>query len=44
MKWPQAITHYQNYLKIERGLSENSISNYTFDINKLVKWMVLNKL
>ena len=44
MKWPQAITHYQNYLKIERGLSENSISNYTFDINKLVKWMVLNNI
>ena len=44
MKWPQAITHYQNYLKIERGLSENSISNYTFDINKLVKWMVLNDI
>ena len=44
MKWPQAITHYQNYLKIERGLSENSISNYTFDINKLVKWMVLNNV
>ena len=44
MKWPQAITHYQNYLKIERGLSKNSISNYTFDINKLVKWMVLNNV
>ena len=44
MKWPQAITHYQNYLKIERGLSKNSISNYTFDINKLVKWMVLNNI
>ena len=44
MKWQQAITHYQNYLKIERGLSKNSISNYTFDINKLVKWMVLNNI
>lgn len=44
MKWPQAITHYQNYLKIERGLSKNSISNYTFDINKLVKWMVSNNI
>jgi integrase/recombinase XerD len=44
MKWPQAIIHYQNYLKIERGLSENSIANYTFDINKLVKWMVINDI
>jgi hypothetical protein len=24
MKWKQAIEHYQNYLRIERGLSENS--------------------
>ena len=44
MKWLQAIIHYQNYLKIERGLSENSISNYTFDINKLVKWMAINDI
>lgn len=44
MKWSQAINHYQNYLKIERGLSDNSISNYTFDINKLVKWLVSNDI
>lgn len=39
MKWKQAITFYQNYLRIERGLSDNSISNYTFDIQKLQKWL-----
>ncbi len=39
MKWKQAIEHYQSYLRIERGLSENSISNYSFDIKKLVKWL-----
>ncbi len=44
MKWSQAINHYQSYLKIERGLSENTISNYTFDINKLVKWLELNEI
>ena len=44
MKWPQAINHYQNYLKIERGLSENSISNYSFDINKLLKWLLANEI
>lgn len=44
MKWQQAITFYQNYLKIERGLSENSISNYTFDIKKLQKWLDQNEI
>lgn len=44
MKWQQAITFYQNYLRIERGLSENSISNYTFDIKKLQKWLEKNDI
>ena len=35
MKWDHAIKDYQNYLKIERGLSKNSIDNYTLDIEKL---------
>ncbi len=35
MNWNQAINDYQNYLKIERGLSKNSIANYTLDIEKL---------
>lgn len=43
MKWKQAIEHYQSYLRIERGLSENSISNYTFDIKKLVSWLEDNE-
>jgi len=44
MKWQQAITDYKNYLKIERGLSENSIANYTLDIQKLVKWLDSNQI
>ncbi len=36
MKWGQALQDYNHYLKIERGLSENSIKNYTHDIKKLV--------
>jgi integrase/recombinase XerD len=39
MQWKQAITDYQNYLKLERGLSANSISSYTLDIKKLVHWL-----
>lgn len=39
MNWQQAIKDYQNYLKIERGLSQNSISNYTMDLQKLVSYL-----
>ena len=28
MKWQNALKDYQLYLKIERGLSKNSIDNY----------------
>jgi integrase/recombinase XerD len=33
------IKEYQNYLKLERGLSKNTIDNYTFDIEKLVLFL-----
>ncbi|MDF0708672.1 site-specific tyrosine recombinase XerD [Flagellimonas okinawensis] len=39
MNWQQAIKDYQNYLKIERGLSLNSISNYTMDLEKLANYL-----
>lgn len=39
MKWKDALTDYQNYLKIERGLSGNSIKNYRFDLKKLVDFL-----
>ncbi len=39
MTWPQALKDYQNYLRIERGLSQNSIINYSYDITKLCKWL-----
>ncbi|NVN19937.1 site-specific tyrosine recombinase XerD [Muricauda sp. HICW] len=39
MNWQQAIKDYQNYLKIERGLSQNSISNYTMDLKKLAGYL-----
>jgi integrase/recombinase XerD len=35
MKWQHAISDYQMYLKIERGLSKNTIDNYTKDLEKL---------
>ncbi len=35
MFWKQTISDYTNFLKIERGLSKNSIDSYKRDINKL---------
>jgi len=34
MNWNQAIQDYRHYIKLERGLSENSIVNYTLDVEK----------
>ncbi|MCK0162005.1 site-specific tyrosine recombinase XerD [Allomuricauda sp. F6463D] len=39
MNWQQAIKDYKNYLKIERGLSQNSISNYSLDLQKLASYL-----
>ncbi len=36
MKWEQALQDFGHYLKIERGLAENSIINYRQDVEKLV--------
>lgn len=39
MKWTHAIKDYQLFLKIERGLSENTIDSYTRDIKKLTSFL-----
>ncbi|GAA4975236.1 site-specific tyrosine recombinase XerD [Algibacter aquimarinus] len=43
MKWQQALKDYKLYLKIERGLSKNSIDNYSRDVDKLIKYLDENK-
>jgi integrase/recombinase XerD len=42
--WKTYIKEYQNYLKLERGLSDNTIQNYTFDIEKLVLFLNTNSI
>lgn len=44
MKWKNAIRDYQLYLKIERGLSKNTIENYTRDLEKLKLFLNNNKI
>ncbi len=44
MTWPQILTDYQYYLKIERGLSANTITNYARDIRKLAVFVEMNAI
>jgi len=44
MTWKQSLTDYQQYLKIERGLSDNSITNYARDIRKLIGFIEANTI
>ena len=39
MKWKSALSDYKHYLKIERGLSQNSIDNYLLDVEKLMLYL-----
>lgn len=42
--WQSYLKEYQNYLRLERGLSENTITNYSFDIEKLILFLESNKI
>ncbi len=44
MNWSSYIKSYQSYLKIERGLSKNTIDNYTFDIDRLCQFLDINSM
>ncbi len=44
MKWTNAIKDFQSFLKIERGLSINTINSYSNDIEKLVKFLSENNI
>jgi integrase/recombinase XerD len=44
MNWESYLKSYQSYLKIERGLSKNTIDNYTFDIERLRLFLTQNSI
>ena len=44
MSWNEYIKSYQSYLKIERGLSKNTIDNYSFDMERLCLFLTENQI
>ena len=44
MNWNSYIKSFQSYLKIERGLSKNTIDNYTFDLERLLLFLSQNQI
>ncbi|MCR5863167.1 tyrosine recombinase XerD [Flavobacterium sp. J372] len=42
--WIKFIKDYRSYLKIERGLSDNSVVSYIFDVERLVKFLEENSI
>ena len=44
MNWNSYIKSFQSYLKIERGLSKNTVANYTFDLERLYTFLLENNI
>ena len=44
MNWDSSFENFKNYLKLERGLSDNSIKSYDFDLNLFKKFLDSNQL
>ncbi|WP_291101783.1 MULTISPECIES: site-specific tyrosine recombinase XerD [unclassified Flavobacterium] len=44
MNWNNYIKSYQSYLRIERGLSKNTIDNYSFDIERMCLFLTENEI
>ncbi|MBF4492718.1 site-specific tyrosine recombinase XerD [Flavobacterium sp. JLP] len=44
MNWSKYIKDFQSYLRIERGLSKNTIENYSFDIERLCLFLETNNI
>lgn len=44
MNWDSIIKSYQSYLMIERGLSKNTVENYSFDLERLLLFLFQNEI
>ena len=44
MKWSEGIQAFKSYLLLERGLSENTVVNYVYDVQKLVAYFETNNI
>ncbi len=44
MKWQEALNDYTLFLKIERGMSKNTVQNYTLDVQKLMRYLKSNDM
>lgn len=44
MNWAQALEDYRLYLRLERGLSANSIQNYSLDVQKLIRFLEVKEV
>ena len=44
MNWSEGIQAFKSYLLLERGLSENTVVNYVYDVQKLVAYLETNNM
>ena len=44
MNWQTYIKSFRSYLKIERGLSANTLANYSFDLKRLTSFLEENTI
>ena len=44
MDWDSSFENFKNYLKLERGLSINSIKSYEYDLNLFKNFIVSNQI
>jgi integrase/recombinase XerD len=43
MNWDRSIIDFKTYLKLERGMSINTVKSYTRDLKKLHSWLITDE-